>query len=307
MGNPDLLKKVVEGIKQTGYPLEQRVGHCLRQYGWIPFHAVTYWEPKEKTQRELDILAYKNIQDRRIELRISCKRSSSKQWVFFTEEKGDRDFGTLLKVLPVSDNRARYLKIPAVLARLPFFSHDRIAINYTALGGNKDDKDAKSLLRGGLLSSLTSVYEDAYPHNLLFDQRGKIILFVVVFDGFMFESFFDPHKQEDHVSEIAYAQWDTKLRLARVCDNIADQNGIPVPLSDVMYWFSDRFRVEVLTWNHLPNYLASLDAVFSGLDANALRLFGQPWTQKNFPKIVGPVVKFKRRQKNRQKHTPRQR
>ena len=66
----DLKQAVLQAIQKTGYPLEQRVGKCLERHGWEPFYSITYIDPSDKTQRELDIMAYKEIQYRRIELRI---------------------------------------------------------------------------------------------------------------------------------------------------------------------------------------------------------------------------------------------
>lgn len=285
MANPDLVKKITEGIRNTGYPLEQRVGHCLQSRGWHPFHAVSYWEPKQGTQRELDILAYKIIQERRIELRISCKRSVSKQWVFFTEDASRYvETSSDLKITPIPDHPDTFRRRHETLKDLPFFKHKRRAINFTALAGDKMDKEAKSLMRDGLLSAISSVYHRIYPHHLFGDVRGHLYLFVTVFDGLMFESFYDPQREQDQVIEINYAQWRTLFPLETRWKSITNDAGRRVLLANVLFWFSEIFRVEVMTWNHFPNYLEEVERAFAGVQQTDLNVIGMPWKDEFFPR-----------------------
>jgi len=289
----DLKQAVLKSIQKTGYPLEQRVGKCLERHGWSPFYSITYVNPADKAQRELDIMACKEIQYRRIELRISCKRNSSKPWVFFTDDfpLGHKSF--YLKMTPVSADRERYLKIPRVLKDLPFFSCSRIGINYTALFGSQQDKEARPLIRDGLYSTLTSVYHNIYPFGLMFDRRGTIYFFVLVFDGALFESYYDPESDKDTVNEASHILWKTFFPLARVDEYIKDHNDNDIPLEDVTYWFSQDFIVEIVLWDYFEQYLQNIESVFLNLKEEDLLLFGDPWTPENFPKIVRDMPNLK--------------
>jgi hypothetical protein len=282
----NLKQAVLQGIQKTGYPLEQRVGKCLERHGWEPFYSITYIDPADKTQRELDIMAYKEIQYRRIELRISCKRSTSKPWVFFTDDFPLVHKSFYLKMTPVSADRERYLKIPKVLKELPFFSCNRIGINYTALFGGQQDKEARPLVRDGLYSALTSVYHDIYPFRLMFDRSGTIYFFVLVFDGSLFESYYDSQSDKDIVNEATHILWKTFFPLARVTKYIQDHNGDDISLSDVIFWFSEDFIVEVVLLDYFEQYLQTVESVFRKLREKDLLLFGDPWIPENFPKIV---------------------
>jgi hypothetical protein len=285
----DLTTRIKHAVKNSGYPLEQRVGYLLEQKGWHPFHSVCYQDPVMCKDRELDVLAYKLIRERRIELRISCKRSIAKPWVLFTED-ATRYYihGNTLKVTPVSSKLGRYRRICEVLSDLPFFSHSRRAINFTTFSGKDFSNDARSLVKDGLYSALNSVYHNLFPHALMIDPRGSVTLFLVILDGRLFESFYNVEGDDDEVREIEYGQWDTKLALNSTVESIKDAQGRKVAVADARYWFSDWFRVEIVTWPFFPRYLDLVEESFEKLKEEDLSLFGLPYRPENFPKAIGP-------------------
>lgn len=239
MPDEDLTTRIKRAVRNSGYPLEQRVGYLLEQKGWHAFHSVGYHDPVMSKERELDVLAYKQIRERRIELRISCKRSTAKPWVLFTEDATRYyEHGNTLKVTPVSSELGRYQRICKVLSDLPFFSQQRRAINFTAFSGKDFSNDARSLVRDGLFSSLNSVYHSLFPHALMLDPRGKVTFFLAIFDGRMFESFYDVEANDDEVREIEYGQWDTRLTLTSNVESVKDAQGRKVAVEDALYWFS---------------------------------------------------------------------
>lgn len=292
MSVDDLKKKIADAVARSGYPLEQRVGHLLELKGWVPFYSITYTDPSTNSERELDILAYKIIQERRIELRISCKRSLSKPWILFTEDAGRYlKSGSDLKVTPVYSEIGKYKQTLMALKDLKFFCHSRQAINFTAFSGKELSNEARSLMKDGLYSPLNSIYHRLFPHNLLSDQRGTIYFFVTVFDGLLFESYYDISSNEDNITQVDYGQWKKRFQLHRVTDEISDSNGRKVSLSSVLYYFSDWFQVEIVTWNYFSKYIEHLKKTFESLTESQLELFGLPWREENFPR-VGPRPDF---------------
>ena len=289
----DLQKKIADAVARSGYPLEQRVGHLLELKGWNSFYSINYTDPSSGSERELDILAYKIIRERRIELRISCKRSLSKPWILFTEDV-ERYYkrGSVLKVTPVSSDVDVYQQILAALKDLKFFSHSRKAINFTVFSGKELNSEARALMKDGLYSSITSVYHQLFPFNLLSDQRGTIYFFVTVFDGLLFESYYDARTDEDKVTQIDYGQWEKRFQLHRVTDEILDANGRKVSLSSVIYYFSDWFQVEIVTWSYFSEYIEHMEKTFESLTESQLELFGLPWRTENFPRTVGSRPDF---------------
>jgi hypothetical protein len=284
----ELKKKISEAIQKTGYPLEQRVGHALEQMGWSAFHSVEYRDPVEGKQRELDLLAYKLVRDRRIELRISCKRSKSKQWVFFTEDSSRYiQHGSDLKLTPVEADNTKYRKIPKILRDLPFFSSDRTAINFMSVSGKDSDAESRAVIRDANFSVLNSIYRGPFPHALLFDQRGTIVFFIVIFDGLMFESYFCPEDNNDVLNQINYCQFEQRFPLETKVSKIINHDGQKVLVGDAAYWFGDRFRTEFVTFGHFEEHLKKIESAFNSLSDEDVGLFGKPWTPENFPSVVG--------------------
>lgn len=295
MAIEELIQKIEKAVQFSGYPLEQRVGNLLTQRGWHTFHSVVYSVPGSEKQRELDLMAYKIIQERRIELRIACKRSVAKPWVMFTEDDTRYlNIPNTLKVTPVVDDSRRLFAIMNLLYNLPLFSHDRRVINFTAFSGKEFNNEARSLIRDGLYSVLTSVYYHLYPNRLLFDRRGQVTLFLTIFDGLLFDSFYDHSAEKDVVREIDYAKWQTPFSFEYPTKTIPDADGNMIPLSVVLYYFGNWFQVEILRWTYVPKYLDILEATFENIPSKEMDLFGAPWLEENFPTSVSRPPKFER-------------
>jgi len=287
----DLLSKVKKAIAATGYPLELEIAAKARRLGWIPFHSVSYEDPESGKLRELDLLVYKIVRARRIELRISCKSSLDKQFVFFTRPRGHLPGACDLKFTPVVDDHERRSQIRECLASMRFFSEAREAANYTVVSGKDSPREARALLRDALLSSITSIHDRILPRGLLFDPRGTLYFFLVVARARMFESWFEEETAGMETREIDYVQWSGKYDVPTSYYGltIPDVHGNNVPFGDVMYWFSDWIRVEILRDSYFETYLRELESHFAMLDDDTLVLFGKPWSAENFPRLVkGP-------------------
>lgn len=288
-----LEEKIRNAVKKSGYPLEQRVGHLLMKKEWCVFYSVNYLDPDSDKERELDILAYKEIGERRLELRISCKRDITKPWVFFTEDASRYyEHGNILKITPVDSDPLRYKKLESVLSSLLFFKNKRRAINFTAFSGDNFKNDTRSLMKDGFYSALNSVYHHIFPYTLVSDQRGTIYFFVTVFDGQMYESFYNADEDKDEIREIQYCQWEKKLSMYSDSETIKDNLGREVPFVNVLYWFSDWFRLEIVKWSFLNKYLDNLEKSFMDVSKDDLNLFGKPWRPENFPKTVEDMPKL---------------
>jgi hypothetical protein len=104
---------VLEGarrwLRESGYPLELRVGRILRSRGWNVQHACPFIDPREKKVRELDIFATRlysktpAIDAMDIALAVECK-SSTKPWIVIGEPT---DGTAVLHDAVVSDSVSR--------------------------------------------------------------------------------------------------------------------------------------------------------------------------------------------------------
>ncbi|MEI2403511.1 hypothetical protein [Niallia taxi] len=223
----ELKNKVKMFISKTGYPLEQRVGHYLQEMGWRMFHSIEYKMGDKR--RELDLLCYKIINGRRVEIRISCKKSE-KPWILFTEKDHYIKYGDKLKRTPVIVNHDINRKLPLLLKDLFLFKHNRNSINFTVMSNGKE---ARSLMMDGLLSPINSVFHRTYPHELTMDSRGTIYFYLTILDGFLFESFYDPEMDEDVVNYINYGQWETEMDFSYHAKEIIHYSGEYIDFGEI--------------------------------------------------------------------------
>lgn len=291
----ELISKITKAIQATGIPLELEIAAVARQHGWVDFHSVEYTDPETEKMRELDLLLYKIINGRRIELRVSCKSSISKQFIFFTHRDTSYHNLSSIKITPVSDNLKERRSIPHELRSIRFFSHDHLTVNYTVLTGDRVDREARTLLRDGLLSVVTSIHHRILPNELLQDPRGKIVFFMVILRGGMYDARYSEANTKMIVNECDYARWRGLIpipqRYYRMM--IPDSNGQQIPFSNVLYWFGNELHVEFIKDTLFESYLIDLENSFNNINLDQYTVFGKSWTPENFPKTVGPKPSLK--------------
>jgi hypothetical protein len=288
--NDQLAEKIRKTLQQTGYPLELELASVARQRGWTPLHARQYSDPETGKLRELDLMVFKLLQHRRVELRISCKSSLNKQFVFFNHDRTPYTPMGELKVTPVVGNTRWRRQVREALLGLPLFSYPWGAINYTVLAGDRADRDARALMREALMSAVTSVHYDLLPTSLLFDERGTAYFFVVVIRGEMFAARFDEVANQTAVTETDYAVWHCLIPIPDKYRGLRVPNasGRPVDIAAALYWFGSHLHVEVVKDTAFGKYLDDIEAAFMRLTPDHLKLFGKGWSPENFPKAVGP-------------------
>lgn len=264
----DLKSQVAKFIDKTGYPFELEVASFLDEKGWAVFSSVEYYVPPDNQKREIDIIAYKIINNRRIELRISCKKSEDKPWIFFTTNNYYIKSGYDLKYTPASINFDKYSNIPKILEDLYFFKHDRWTVNYTAFSEKKQN-ESRNVITDAIMSAVTSTYQWLYP-NLLNDDRGTIVFFTVLFKGSMFESYYNRSSNTHELEEIEYAQYETIF-------NLAQDNEYNDEFKKLVNTVFNRYKVEIVKWGYLENYLNNIEKVFSNLNEDEIKNFGDGW------------------------------
>jgi len=72
---------------------------------------------------------------------------------------------------------------------------------------------------------------------------------------------------------------------------VTDHRKNEIPLWKVLFWFSNRFRIEIVTWKHLPVYLDEVEAALSALTPDDLTLLGNPWNDEYVPNF-SPAPRF---------------
>ena len=90
----DIIQKIKDDIRKSGFPLEIEVSSILQDDGWIVHNQVYYRDKDTGKDRAVDIAAFKRFDGDftdydffHVSLIIECKRSSC-PWVFYTVPKG---------------------------------------------------------------------------------------------------------------------------------------------------------------------------------------------------------------------------
>lgn len=81
-----------KAINASGFPFEQYISTTLLHHGWTIIPNRYYIDDIKGVEREIDILAYKTLNDKKenicyyTTLIISCKKSDSSKWCFLTRD-----------------------------------------------------------------------------------------------------------------------------------------------------------------------------------------------------------------------------
>jgi len=93
---------IKEAIEKSGFPFETEIASILKEDGWEVLPSAPYWDEDEEKWREIDIKAYKTV-DQTLEgdsikpyslcvvLIIECKKTDEFAWVFFPWPRDVKD------------------------------------------------------------------------------------------------------------------------------------------------------------------------------------------------------------------------
>lgn len=83
------IKKILERIRRSGFPLEIEIGNSLRKNNWMVVNQWPYIDKITKKVRTADVFAWKIWLQAGLSflLLIECKRSPGKEWVFYGQKK----------------------------------------------------------------------------------------------------------------------------------------------------------------------------------------------------------------------------
>lgn len=93
--DPNNCVPVLEGIAQTGFPLEHSVVELLRAHQWNVISNRYYIDDVQPAVREIDLVAYKvsNVHDFSVvtTLLVSCKKSAANAWALLSRDVDEGD------------------------------------------------------------------------------------------------------------------------------------------------------------------------------------------------------------------------
>lgn len=93
---------IKEAIEKSGFPFEMEIASLLKEHGWEVLPSAPYWDEDEEKWREIDIKAYKTVDQTLdgesikpyglcVALIIECKKTDEFAWVFFPWARDTKD------------------------------------------------------------------------------------------------------------------------------------------------------------------------------------------------------------------------
>ncbi|MFH1626123.1 MAG: hypothetical protein ABID54_13350 [Pseudomonadota bacterium] len=122
----DKTKFIKQEIERSGFPFEMEITSILKEDGWDVLPSTPYWDEDEGKWREIDIKAYKSIEQGpdgenlkpyslSVALIIECKKTDDYGWVFFPWPRDARD---------IELTRVRHIDFLTVVKRQSLLMND---------------------------------------------------------------------------------------------------------------------------------------------------------------------------------------
>ena len=287
MSNSNLEKKIKEGIKKSGFPLELKIGSLLEKNNWNYSIGGIYEDFETGKYRGSDIQAVKIVNGISIIVFIECKKSETRQIVLYAPKRTKPDpfwAGLKLKLLPVLGFGAKlpYSRnsILGEFSNLSFFDKSTpFANNLIITAGEKVNQDNITYLSAvdGLIKH--SFYVGSYGY---FDgPHRSVFLYSMIFDGDLYQ--LSNSKTEDFdLEEISYGQLEYAHRYQfGLVDNERRKDSL-VKTSD---GFGSMYVIEFMTPEYFEKYIENVESVVRNINTDKLIGWGVGWPDMKMPII----------------------
>ncbi len=184
------LQKYVDGIRLTGFPLENKTVEILQNAGWSIISNKYYVDSDKSIPREIDIVAYRAGVSNDLEiitvLIVSCKKSEHSVWSFLARPASKNDQNSVsdpvhfwsnskaLKYCLKQTNwrsvyyaRVQELGVNEVLT---FPEYQIFALQEMSRGGHSQPKEGKPLGDSAMFDSITSLMKAQF-HELSLREK----------------------------------------------------------------------------------------------------------------------------------------
>ena len=188
-------EKIINEIKQAGFPLEILTAITLSKKGWGVRPSLDYLDPILSDYRETDIVAYKNsnIPNLFNVLVIECKKSEANPWVFIQQKR----MGNLSENLNIATLRQDYVYYDRLEETMNDHHYSTVPIctySLVPFASKKDPNNrlAKSIYqaKNQVISATARIYDQfeqmhkKYRNSL----RFTFIYPIIVFDGRLYSA-----------------------------------------------------------------------------------------------------------------------
>jgi hypothetical protein len=275
MSNPGLIKKITDGIKKSGFPLELKIGNILERKNWDYSIGNIYKDFETDKYRESDIEAVKLMNGFAVHLFIECKKSEDKQIVLYApkREKSFTNKSSWLKVFPKLrvDNNSKYSLTTVVGEFLGLKLYDKnipIAKSIIVTKGDQVTQDNISYL-----SSINGLVKSSIQSGLtgpLVEELRCIYFHILIFDGNLF--LLSNSKEDDFdLTEITYGQFEYESHFQFSSEHLSKNNDV-IKASKT---FGTNTVIEIVKPEKFEEYLDNLIDYIKRIDIEKLSGWGK--------------------------------
>jgi len=202
----DIQEKIIQELKNSGFPLEIQVSIKLNENGWHVRPTLDYYDSNIDDYREADIIAYKNMGNENIFniLVIECKKSAIKPWVFIRQER----VGMLSENLNIVYSPNHYAIFNNLESTMKFHHYSKAPVcTYYIVPFTNDEnsKLSKAIFhaKNQVLSALTHLFKqrvEMFQGNF---QHKTFFYPIIVFDGDLYSAIINENNieliKENHI------------------------------------------------------------------------------------------------------------
>jgi len=266
----------------SGFPIAYEIAELARASGWTVLQNVRYSVPLVSDRQQVDLLLYKLVRGRRVELRAAVLDTPHAH-AFYMEGRHTVPIAWDLKFAPVSADIPTRDSLASAFQNLPCYSATREAFTYRKVG--QSGSEPATELLGAQDSVVGSLHHQIYP-GLLYDRRGRLYMFGIFVRGKMFEVTYKSRPGVPEIEETNYvnllAEHDPPADYANRA--ITNADGKPVLLSEALYWFGNRLRIDIVRGTNVDHYLGQLEQAVTNMSEDQIALLGSPWIGETAPK-----------------------
>lgn len=190
MANKEVIEKIKGAIEKGGYGLELKASRILNKNSWYVKTNPIWFNEETKRYSEIDIVAKKKNKQNLLDMIIiECKKQADKPWVFFKQNKKNRD---VLTLNIASEEYGRvYNKFEKTYFDKHYYYGKNIATYYMSPFGDPDKPNPIYKAINQVVNALIFYFEQQsdviYEHK---KERIVLVYPIIVFEGMLFSAEF---------------------------------------------------------------------------------------------------------------------
>ena len=215
-----LKQSIAEAISSTGFPLEHSICNILKKHSWNIISNRYYIDDVKGSEREIDIIAYKNTRivddvEYITALVISCKKSEHNRWCFLTRD-ADKASGNInwtplhfcstderLGHILETQNKQLFSQYLSNRALLHLYSFDRQVFTFQEVQNSKKQQDkgkgnlcvkSNDNIYNSIITPIKAISAEKKSRIEKYSNQSKrcyLFYAISIFEGEMIEVYFD--------------------------------------------------------------------------------------------------------------------